>query len=113
MKYPPEVKERVDFLAKYKTNENLDTCHIMHLYGKGLAFPEGFFDSRFFTLVIYNTEKMEKREIPDRDGIDIETRKSRVKMVRIFADGSTLVKFDNIVNIYVHQSVTVFDKDNR
>lgn len=109
MEYPPEVKERVDFLAQYKVNENLDTCHIMHLYAEGLAFPNGYYDSQFFTLVIYDTAKMEKRKISGRDGIDIETKKTHAKMVRIFADGSTMVKFDNVVKVGIYQSVAVYE----
>ena len=110
IKYPAEVQERVDFLAQYKVNEDLETCHIMHLYAEGLAYPNGYYDSQFFTLVIYDTLKMQKREIQSRDGIDIATKKAGVKMVRIFADGSTLVKFDKTVAISVHQAVVVFDE---
>lgn len=109
MEYPPEVQKRVDFLARYKINENLDTCHIIHLYAEGLAFPDGWCDSQFFTLVIYDTKKMEKREIVGCDGVNIETKKTHAKMVRIFADGSTMVKFDNVVKVGISQSVTVYE----
>ncbi len=109
IEYPPEVQERIDFLNTYKVNESLEVCHILQMYPEGLAYPDGFFDSQFFTLVLFNTETMEKRTIGGRDGINIEAKRNIVKMVRIFADGSTLVAFKNAVKIGVFQSVSVYE----
>lgn len=109
MAYPLEVQKRVDFLNQYKVNESLSVCHILQMYPEGLAYPDGFYDSQFFTLHLFNTETMEKRIISGRDGIDIDAKKNIVKFVRIFADGSTLIAFRSTVKIGVFQSVSVYE----
>lgn len=106
MDYPDEVCVFVNFLKEYKFNESLDVCHILHMYPGTLAYPNGYYDSRFFELVIYNTQTMEYRSIGKHDGIDISPD-AQVRMVRIFADGSTMVRFDHAVRILAFQSVVV------
>lgn len=94
MEYPKEVQEYVDFLSSYKENDKLIEFDIFHLYPKELAFPNGYYDSRFFDLVGFNTKKHEKKRLGSRDGLDFYSCSNKdIYILRIFADGSTLVKF--------------------
>ena len=61
MNYPKEVQECVNFLNEYKENAKLEKFHVLHMYPKGLAYPNGYYESRFFDFVLFNTEAMEKR----------------------------------------------------
>lgn len=96
MKYPKEVQKYIDSLSVYKENDVLDKFDIIHLYPGELAYPNGYWDSRFFTLVGFDTEKKQKRIIKMRDEIapDIDVKSLPLVKARIFADGSTLLKFD-------------------
>lgn len=44
-----------------------------------------------------------------RDGLDILTEKRTIQIVRIFADGSTMIRFDGLVRVGIYQSVAVYD----
>ena len=97
MKYPKEVQEKLNVLKLYKLNTELSEYNIFHLYPKGLAYPDGYYDSRFFNLVGYNSETMEYREIRIADELDfINCNNKDISMMRIFADGSTLIKFNSL-----------------
>jgi len=108
MEYPIEVQERIDLLDKYTINSKLEYADIFHLYPKEIAFPDGFYDSRFFTLVCFNTAKNEKRIIDNRDGLDFPLENDmRIKMIRIYADGSTIVVFRKLYHFDIFQSVSI------
>ena len=107
MKYPKEVQENIDVLKQYVNNDKLTTCDIMHLYPGRIAYPDGFYDSRWFTLVCCNTKTEEKRTIEERDGLDFWNLNTEIKMIRIFADGSTIVVFRRPYKFDVSQSVNV------
>ena len=99
--YPPEVQRCIDFLSEYNVNEYLDSFHIIHLYPMEIAYPNGYYDSRFFEVVGYNTSTMERKDIGKTDGIRFEgTQTICPDMVRIFADGSTLIRFSKPVSFY-------------
>jgi hypothetical protein len=104
--YPDEVQPHIDILAQYQESPDLCTCNIMHMYAQGLAYPNGFSDSRFFTLVLYSADTMQKRTIKNRDGIGIENS-VQVDIVRIYADGSTMIRFKHSVWVDVFQCVNV------
>lgn len=104
--YPEEVQKFIDFLDEYKVGKP-DKFHIFHLYPRRLAYPEGFYDSRFFDLHCFNTDILEKHVIEDRDGL-IFNDGVRVDIVRIFADGSTLIRFKHPVRISIFQAVEVY-----
>ena len=104
--YPNEVEGFIDFLDEYTENDTLETCHIMHLHPKGLAYPNGYYDSQFFELVIYNTETMQKRNVGKRDGL-VFYDNAHIDIMRIFADGSTMVRFSHAVKIDGFQAVHV------
>lgn len=113
-KYNQEVQECIDFLSTgYTENNSLDSFHILHIYPKDLAFPYdsedpiGFVDSRMFKLVGFNTAAMERREfIGQKDGLDFYDPVP-IKAIRIFADGSTLVKFRSPVKVGMGQSASI------
>ena len=99
-KYPKAVKAQLSRLHLYEVNDNLDRCNIVHLYPSGLAYPDGYVDSRFFELRMYNSENMQMRVYAPCDSLDIADGVG-VKMIRIFADGSTLVKFASPVTVVI------------
>lgn len=114
MEYRPEVQEYIDFIEKeYTVNTELKTFHILHMYPGEVAYPNGYYDSRFFDLVLFNTDTMEKRTIECRDGIDASYRKNiPFMMARIFADGSTMLKFYEAMAFDVFQSVTIYEAED-
>lgn len=108
IKYPQEVQEHVDILLEYSLNDDLDEFNLFHLYPEELAFPNGYYDSRFFTLIGFNFDKKEKRIIEGRDGLRfVPNAGVDVDIIRIFADGSTLIRFLNLVKMSVFQAVDI------
>ena len=94
MKYPKVVQAKIDFVFDaYMPNEKLERFDIFHLYPGKLAYPTGYTDSRFFELVGYNTSKMESRKLGRHDSLRFEEEAFKPHFLRIFADGSTLIKF--------------------
>ena len=108
-KYPKEVQEELDYLKKYSKDESgeLEEFDIIHLYGGEIAYPDGYCDSRFFKLVAYNTEKMLYNEWDNRDGITF-TNGVDIDFIRIFLDGSTLIKFKKMIYLDIFQDVRVY-----
>ena len=80
------------------------------MYPGEVAHPNGYYDSRFFDLVLFNTDTMEKRTIEYRDGIDCNYgRGVALMMARIFADGSTMLKFIKPMAFFAGQSVPIYE----
>jgi len=108
LEYPAEVQERIDLLNTYIENPKLTYANIYHLYPKEIAYPNGFYDSRFFTLVCFNSETNEKRIIENRDGLSFPFEKDMsIKMIRIYADGSTIIVFRKLYRFDIFQSVSI------
>jgi hypothetical protein len=103
--YPDEVQEAINVFSLYVENDDLALFNIVHLYKTEIAYPNGYYDSMFFDLVLFNTRTMEKRTLKSRDGITLKNVASHE--VRIFADGSTMIKFHELVGIRVFQHVTI------
>jgi len=104
-----KTRERIDFLnTGYKEIKTLSEFHILHLYpGKGTAYPNGYIDAKSFTLWAFNTNRMEKINLGEHDSLDFE-RDISVNMVRIFADGSTLIKFNQPVKVFFNfQAISI------
>lgn len=103
-KLPEKVQKHIAHLDNYVENEELNQFYILHLYPKKLAYPNGFYDSKWINIVGYNwiskddkITNMEKRDLGSRyDGIKF-TENVKVDIVRIFADGSTLIRFKSPV----------------
>lgn len=99
MNYPLEVAGIIKVLDEYKVNDELEEFNIFHLYPKDLAYPDGYYDARFFELVGFNTERMEKRNLGEnKDSLWIN---SPIKRIYIYADGATLVEFSFMVRGYM------------
>jgi hypothetical protein len=117
MKYPIEVEKRIKFLnERYEEDQSVDTFHILHLYPGKIAYPNGYIDSRFFTLWGFNTDKMLKKNLGIRDGLDLTNvldpqESPKVNIIRIFADGSTLIRFLTPVKVSPTQCADVYIHD--
>lgn len=66
------------------------------MYPKGLAYPNGFYDSQMFECIGFNTEKMEKRNLGRHDRIDW-WEDCVLDKTQVYADGAYLVKVRNFV----------------
>ena len=115
---PPEVQERINILESYTVDDQLKTFEIVHMYPREFAFPNGYYDSKFFDLVLFNIETKTKRTIHNRDGIDFYSSSVPIQFIRIYADGSTLISFREEMTIDIFQSPviypfrhTLFDKE--
>ena len=96
MKYPDTVKKKIAILDEYRVKDTLTRFNIFHLYPKGLAYPDGYYDSRFFECVGFNTKTMEKRNLGRHDAIDFWD-KCGIAKAHVFADGAFLIKLDGFV----------------
>ena len=92
MKYPKEVQEQIAVLDTYAEDNSLKSFHILHLYPKGLAYPHGYHDSRVFELWAFNYNTMTKINLGKHDGM-VFNRGIQIDIARIFADGSTFLRF--------------------
>jgi hypothetical protein len=109
MEYPEEVQSYLDVLKSYEENKNLEEFNLFHMYPEEeLCYPNGYYDSRWFNLVGYNTKKMEFKYLGKHDGLDFEPYYiPKIDIARIYADGSTLIRFYDLVNIDLFQAVRV------
>lgn len=107
-RYPPEVRYYLDLLDRYDVVpfDASREWNIVHLYPKGLAYPDGYYHARFFDLWMFNTETTEKAVIERRDGLSLG-EEVEVKTIQILADGSTIVEFRQPVKIHPTQNVVV------
>lgn len=110
MKYPKPVQERIDFLNKYKENNNLNLFNIFHLYPKEIAYPNGFYDARFFELVGFNTDTMEKRNLGRHDAIDFPYGNCAISKAQIFADGAFLIQTPYLIEILSNTQMIAFGR---
>lgn len=111
MRYPPDVQKHVDYLETYEIDETLEKYNIIHMYPKGLAATRsyGFVDSRKFILWGYSTGNKKRRNLGHHDGLSFARQDSpRVDIVRIFADGSTFIRFCGYVKIGLSQEAMVW-----
>lgn len=107
MRYPAEVQKYVDVLKKYNENNTLEDFHIFHLYKDKLGYPHGYYDSRFFILMGYNTDTMEFKNLGTHDGIRFYDEAPAPNIIRIFADGSTLIRFRKPVKVDNYREVSI------
>lgn len=103
-----------EILNKYKINNKLIEGNIFHLYCKKEAYPNGYYDSKFFDLWVFNTDKMTKRLIEDRDGLTF-VGNAKVDIVRYYIDGSTLIRLETIQPIVILKDVIIgnYNETNR
>lgn len=99
-----------EVFSSYTENKELKEADIFHLYDTGeqcLEKNDGFFDSRWFELVAFNTKTKEKKKIGRRNGISCSLNVPKTSMFRVFADGSFLIRFIQPVKFSLFQCVTL------
>ena len=104
---PAKIQVAKDIFSNYTENNNLVKFSIIHIYpnyNTKLNDNNCFYDSLQFKAVIYNTETVKKRLLSNSHDqlhlVDFYTSMALpVKMLRIFADGSTLVQFNTVVKL--------------
>ena len=102
-----EIKKCIDFLDEYEENPVLEEFYILHMYPKENAYPDGYHDSKFFDLVIFDYTTMEKRTFEHHDELTF-TNNVDLDIARIFVDGSTLLRFKNKVKFSgIFQSIPI------
>jgi hypothetical protein len=104
MRYPKNVQHHIDNLKIYKENENLESFQLFHLYSGKTAYPRGYYDSRWFELIGYNYKTKEFKNLGEHDGLTLEAQPD---IIRIFADGSTVIRFKKDVLIYNTQDALI------
>jgi len=106
--YPQEVLDKIGVLNTYTENKDLKEFDCVHMYPEELAFPNGYYDSRFFKLIGFNFDTHEKKDLGKHDGIDNFSKGMIIRNLRIFADGSTFVRFAYKVKVTGHfQSIEI------
>ena len=103
-----------EVFSRYTENKELKEIHILHLYDtkKQCAVKgDGYVDSRHFKCIAYNYETLEKRDLGIHDGVDLVG--AEVLFVRIFADGSTMIKLASPHTFWNTQSITLFKKKEK
>jgi hypothetical protein len=108
MRYPKEVQNKIDFLKEYKENKMIQFFNILHLYPKTLAYPNGYYDSRNFELVGYDTKSMMCKHFEGLHDAIFFHKNIEVDVLQIFADGSTLIKFKTQVTVSEGQAISIF-----
>jgi hypothetical protein len=95
MRIPKQVQQKIDLLNDYEIDNKLDKGNIFHLYKTKLAYPNGFYDSYFFKIHMYNTGQKKKRIFETEfDAIRLyQLTDYDIFNIGIYADGSTYIEF--------------------
>jgi hypothetical protein len=83
----------------YQEDEELKEFNILHMYRDNMPcvfFNNGYVDMQNFELVAYNTDTMKSRNLGKHDAL-FPSEKCQVKAVGIFMDGSTIIKFRQMI----------------
>jgi len=96
MKMPKKTKEAISVLNRYDENDSLTKFNILHLYDDGYAYPDGYYDSRFFVLVGFNTVTMQKKNLGRHDAIDFWDG-CVISKSQVYGDGAFLIKLDHMI----------------
>jgi hypothetical protein len=111
MNYPAEVQRYIDRLDEYQLDDNETQFDILHLYPHELAYPAGFYDSRFFQLVGFNTRTKKKAFLGEHDGLNFNLVSNAIDVVRIYADGSTMIRCNCLVKISSCQEAFIYPSE--
>lgn len=102
---------------RYTENPKLKKADIFHLYDTGeecIKDDSGMHDSRHFMCIAFNSLTQEKVDLGKHDGIDtLENEGSPLKLARVYADGSFLIRFMKPVHILRGQLLLLCDPDDR
>ena len=105
-----------EIFDRYKENPYLTHADIFHLYDTGeecYVNNTGYHDSRIFNLIVFNTVTMEKRDLGQHDGITADIMSViPLKMIRVYADGSFMIRIEKPAKLDVYQDVKLIDGGN-
>lgn len=113
MIYTEEAQEQIDILSTYEEESELETIDLLHLYDTGRCCVDddsGYHDSRHFMLWGFNVNQKKKINLGIHDAVSFGEG-DFVKFVRIFVDGSTLIRFEYPV-AYIRDQDIDFYKPN-
>lgn len=102
------IREETKVLETYKIVNKLEECDILHLYNTWdyWMFSDWFIDSMMFDLWAFNTKTDERTYLGIKDEI---CPMDSIRMIRVFADGSTLIRFNKLVTIWYGQSICFYE----
>ena len=99
-------------LDKYKEVEDMKLVNLIHIYYKELTKGNGIVNSRFFEVVGYNTETMEKMNLGRHDEIrEMSGYELPVKQIQVFEDKSTIIVFSCQMKIEFWNTQTMYLED--
>ena len=98
---PKEIYDKHYALNRYNINNDLKTFDIIHIYSSNeLCYPNGYYDSMWMNVCIFNSNTMEKRWLKQRDGLMFNIlNKYPLYLIRTYMDGSTLIRFNSILEL--------------
>lgn len=91
--------ETEKIFGRYTEDEALEEFNIFHMYGDGkpcIFYDNGYVDAQNFNLMGYNTKTKKKRDLGRHDSLNLSTE-CKPDIIRIFMDGSTMVRFRDMV----------------
>lgn len=106
-----DKEKYLNVLNLYVENESLEEFDIYHMYGKKYTNENGYHDSNFFDLHLFNTKKMQKRILTGRDGISFDN--AEIIQMRIYLDKSTFVKLRGMHKILIHQDCVIYRSEGK
>jgi len=93
-----DVKNRIEQdLGAYIENDDLQEFSILHMYPKGLAYPDGYINAKHFNLVVFNPKTKEKRTSYNNHHDIIRYENCEIVLSMVYADGSFLIRFSHPV----------------
>jgi hypothetical protein len=95
---PKEVQKIVDRLNDYQEVDALPEINLIHMYPLEIAYPLGYYDSKFFQAIGYCFESGKKCDLGRHDELKFEDDVV-IDIARIYADGSTLLRFKTPVAV--------------
>lgn len=118
MKYPKETQPYIDLLDEYEINDELDSFDCFHIYPKELCVQgddiNGFVDSRFFDVIGFSFIRHQKKNLGRHDELDFLPytlyKPPEISRIRIYADGSTFIRFTKPVSFLSYQSAIIYEK---
>lgn len=102
-----DVKKLFD---RYTETTNLREADVFHLYDTGeecIKDNSGFYDSRHFELIAFNTRTLQKMHCGRHDWIISYKTDLPVQLLRVFADGSFFVSFKWFAKIELFQEASL------
>ena len=108
MRIPKELQHFIDALDEYQVDDSMKAFHILHMYPQNkLSFPNGYPDTRQFSIWVFNREKMTKRYLGRGHDDILISRDVQVESVMLFLDGATVIRFRELVMFLNGQAIFI------